>query len=180
MFINIATSARHVHLSQNDINTLFPAGLTKFKGLGQPGQYAANEKVDVVGPENVIRNVRVLGPARGESQLEVSFSDTRTLGLTDPQLRQSGKLDGLPTVKITSAYGSIRVKYMLADTHVHMSTRDAGARFADGQRAILSITGAKNGSLSVVVRVSHDSVTEAHIDTDESNAFMNPKKGVLA
>ena len=177
MKISVATSARHVHLSQNDINTLFPAGLTVFKNLAQPGQYAANEKVDVVGPKGTIKSVRVLGPARKESQLELSNSDLRTLGLTVNGRKQSGELDGLPTVTVANGWAETRVKYMAAKAHVHMNPADAGSYWTDGQRGALYVNG---GTIEVIIRINEAFVTEAHIDTDESNAFLNPTYGVIA
>ena len=176
MKISVATSARHIHLSQNDINTLFPAGLTVFKSLAQPGQYAANEKVDVIGPKGTIKNVRVLGPARKESQLELSVSDMRNLGLTPTVRSQSGELVGLPTVTVVAGFRETRVKYMAAKAHVHMNPADAGTYWADGQRGVLYVTG---GSIDVIVRINEAFVTEAHIDADESNAFLNPTYGVV-
>jgi len=137
-------------LTQGD-DTLFPAGLTVFKNLGQPGQYAANEKVDVVGPKGTIENVRVLGPARGESQLELSNSDLRVLGLKADGRKQSGDLKGLPTVHVANGWSGTRVKYMVAQAHVHMNPADAGTYWTDGQKGTLYVNG---GAIDVIVRIN--------------------------
>ena len=127
MKLPIALSNKHVHLSQADVDALFGEGyqLTPFKPLSQPGQYACEEKVTVVGPKGQ-QTMRVLGPVRPESQVEVSLADARGLGLSVP-VRQSGDIDGTPAFKLVGPNGEVECEkgIIVASRHIHMSLEDA-------------------------------------------------------
>lgn len=171
----IGLSNRHIHLSQEDIDVLFGSGyeLTKAKDLAQPGQYASNEKVDVQGDRGTIKGIRVLGPARDKSQVEVSLGDARTLGV-DTVLRDSGDLKDTPGVKLIGPKGEVDLEdgVIIASRHIHMSVED-GERFnikdqdkvrvrVDGPRALIFE--------NVLVRVSENFRLEMHVDVEEGNA----------
>jgi putative phosphotransacetylase len=171
----VNVSARHIHLSAAHVTTLFGPGhqLTRFKPLMQPGQFAAKETVRVVGPKGSFPKVRVLGPARGETQLEVSLTDARHLGMAIP-IRVSGSITGTPGVTLEGPYGKVTIPQgvIVAARHIHLGTADA-ARFgvAPGQRVRIRTTGARALTFDdVLVRVSESFVPEMHIDTDEGNA----------
>ncbi len=127
-FVPVAISGRHVHLSYNDIEALFGQGyqLTKFKDLSQPGQYAAKEQVTVVGPKGVIERVRVLGPARNATQVEISRTDAFRLGVKPP-VRDSGAIDDTPGITLAGPGGFIYLKQggLLAARHIYLAPRDA-------------------------------------------------------
>lgn len=174
--VPVGISARHVHLSREAIDVLFGRGyqLTVFKSLSQPGQYAANETVGVCGPKGTFKKVRVLGPARPQSQIEISQSDTRTLGIAPP-VRESGDLDGTPGVTLTGPAGEIVLQngLIIAKRHIHMNTSDA-AWFGvkDKDLVMVKVDGEKGGIFTdVVVRVNDSYSLDMHIDTDEANAF---------
>ncbi|MCG7585249.1 phosphate propanoyltransferase [Photobacterium sp. OFAV2-7] len=173
--IPTGVSNRHVHLSQQDIEALFGPGyqLTPIKELKQPGQFAAKECVTIVGPKGSIQRVRVLGPARPQTQLEVSKADCYTLGIKAP-VRESGDLTGSADALLVGAAGYCHLdsKVICAQRHIHMSTQDA-ARFQveNGQRVKVRAGGGCGVVFEqVVVRVSPSYALEFHIDTDEANA----------
>ncbi|UXI00209.1 phosphate propanoyltransferase [Photobacterium sp. TY1-4] len=173
--IPTGVSNRHVHLSQPDIEALFGEGyqLTPIKALKQPGQFAAKECVTIVGPKGSIQRVRVLGPARAETQLEVSKADCYTLGIKAP-VRESGDLTGSADALLvgTAGYCHLDSKVICAQRHIHMSPQDA-ARFQveNGQRVKVRAGGGCGVVFEqVVVRVSPAYALEFHIDTDEANA----------
>ena len=134
--ILVETSARHVHLSQQDIETLFGAGhsLTAKKPLSQPGQFACEERVDIIGPKKEIKNVIILGPARPATQVEVSLTDARTLGISAP-VRESGDIAGTPGCKVVGPNGSVDISegVIVAKRHVHITPEDA-AKFGVSDR----------------------------------------------
>ena len=180
MQIRIETSSRHIHLCQDDIDILFPAGLTKLKDLSQPGQYACNERVTVITAGGSL-TCRVLGPARSASQLEVSVSDTRTLGIP-AIVRQSGNLTDLKTVTVRGVgHKTVQVAVMVPKAHIHMSVEDARAEgFIDGEEAVLQTnSNGRRGMLPAIVRISPSFITSAHIDTDEANALGNTTVGIV-
>ncbi|MBO5754442.1 MAG: phosphate propanoyltransferase [Clostridia bacterium] len=171
----VETSARHVHLSQKDIDTLFGAGyqLTNKKDLSQPGQFACEEKVEVIGPKGSLK-MSILGPARPASQVEISFSDARALGLVPP-VRESGDTAATPgcTIKVGDNVVTLDEGVIVAKRHIHMTTADAAAMgLVDKQ--IVSVKVPSDGREvifgDVVVRVSDKYALAMHIDTDESNA----------
>lgn len=176
--VPVGVSNRHVHLSRQDLNALFGNGyqLTPIKDL-QPGQYAAQETVTLAGPKGIIENVRILGPVRPASQIELSRSDCFKLGIKAP-LRDSGELEGTPGCVLIGPKGAINLAQgvMIAVRHIHMHTRDAQEfGLNDGDRIQVRVEGERAMELdNVLVRVSDNFALEMHIDTDEANAaFLN-------
>ena len=173
--ILVETSARHVHLSQADLETLFGAGatLTHKKDLSQPGQFACEERVKIVGPKKEIANVIILGPVRPATQVEVSYTDARTLGVDAP-LRESGDLDGTPGIKLVGPCGEVETVngVIVAKRHIHMTPEDAANYGVEnGQVVSVKVESGRTALLGdVVVRVSPKFALAMHIDTDESNA----------
>ena len=172
----VETSARHVHLTQEHIEILFGAGhtLTHKKDLSQPGQFACEERVTVVGPKKSIANVIVLGPARPASQVEVSLSDARTLGIDAP-VRESGDIAGSGACKLVGPAGEVELAegVIAAKRHIHLTPADAEAfGVADKEIVGVKITSADRSLTfgDVVVRVNPNFAAAMHIDTDESNA----------
>ena len=174
--IPVGISNRHVHLSREDLSDLFGAGyeLTKMKDLSQPGQYACKETVTICGPKGAIEKVRILGPVRPRTQVEILSGDSFKLGIKAPA-RLSGDLDKTPGITIIGPRGSVQTKegLMAAQRHIHMLPQDA-ARFGvhDGQNVSLEIDGTRGGILrNTIVRVTGQSGLECHIDTEEANAL---------
>ena len=174
--ILVETSARHVHLTEEHIAALFGAGhaLTHKKDLSQPGQFACEERVTVVGPKGSIAKVIVLGPARPASQVEVSLSDARALGVTAP-VRESGDVAGSGACKLVGPAGEVDLAegVIAAKRHIHITPADAEA-FGVSDKEIVSVKiDSADRSLvfgDVVVRVSPKFAAAMHIDTDEANA----------
>ncbi len=173
----VGVSNRHLHLSQADLETLFGTGhqLTPLKELGQPGQYAADEVVTIVGPKGSIDKVRVLGPVRSRTQVEVSMTDAYRLGIKPP-VRESGDLAGSAPLTIVGPAGQVEIQdgAILAWRHIHMHTSDAEAfGLKDKDMVSVRIDGDRALVLeNVIVRVRDDFALEMHIDTDEANAAM--------
>jgi putative phosphotransacetylase len=171
----IALSNRHAHLSQNDVELLFGKGyeLTVMKDLSQPGQFACKEKVDLVGPKNTIKGVRVLGPARKESQVEVSLADGFTLGLAVP-VRDSGDLEGSPGVKLVGPVGEVVMEkgVIAAARHIHMSLEDAKDFGVEDKQIVKVKTSGQRGLVfeNVLVRAHKSYALEMHVDLEEGNA----------
>lgn len=171
----VETSARHVHVTQEDLETLFGAGyqLTVKKMLSQPGQFASNEKVTIVGTKGQM-TASILGPVRKASQVEVSLTDARSIGVTAP-IRESGDIAGSGACKLVGPCGEVELKegVIAAKRHIHMTPADAEA-FGVKDKDEVSVKVETNGrSLTfgdVVVRVSDKFALAMHIDTDESNA----------
>ncbi|MDD3367481.1 MAG: phosphate propanoyltransferase [Lachnospiraceae bacterium] len=170
-------SVRHIHLTRDDVNRLFGRNyqLTPKKPLSQPGQFACEETLEVIGPRGNIRKVRILGPEREKSQVEVSYTDARTLGLQVP-VRSSGDVSGTPGVVLRGPLGDITISegVIIADRHIHMQPSDA-ERFGvqNGDRVRVQVGGAKPGIMEgVVIRVSDNYRLDFHIDTDDGNAFL--------
>ena len=173
IFIEMEASGRHVHLTQDQIMTLFGHELTPAKPLSQPGQFAARERVTVVGPKGELKNVAVLGPARKEGQVELSLTDARALGLSVP-VRQSGDVKDSPGVNLFGPAGQLRLERgaIAAQRHIHLTPADA-ARFGvkDKQTVKLQTFTARPLMFEdVVVRVSPDFAPRVHLDYDEANA----------
>ncbi|AZU62780.1 phosphate propanoyltransferase [Neobacillus mesonae] len=184
--IPIAVSARHCHLSQSDLEALFGEGyeLTKKADLSQPGQFAANETITIVGPRGSIEKVRILGPARNMTQVEVSQTDSIKLG-SKPPLRESGDIKGSAPITLVGPNGSLYKKegLIIAQAHIHMNPDDA-ARFdvKNGEYVKVEVGGIRPATLGkVLIRVSPRYKLEMHVDTDEANAgFITGKtKGKL-
>ena len=173
--VPVGLSNRHIHLNQKDIDILFGKGheLKRFKDLGQPGQYACEEKVDLIGPKGMLKGVRVLGPARPETQIEISLTDARTLGVSAP-VKDSGDLDGSPGVKIAGPKGEVDLDkgVIVAARHIHMHTSDAEKAGLKDKEEVRVIVGGKRGVVfnNVLVRVSEKYALEMHVDLDEGNA----------
>ncbi|MBQ8603807.1 MAG: phosphate propanoyltransferase [Oscillospiraceae bacterium] len=181
----VETSARHIHLTQEHVDILFGAGhqLTHKKDLSQPGQYACEERVTVVGPKKELKNVSILGPTRKESQVELSATDARSIGLNAP-VRESGVLEGSAPCKLVGPAGEVELEYgvIVAKRHIHITPEDAAA-FGVSDKEIVKVKVDSDGrSLifdDVVVRVSPSYATAMHIDTDESNACGGAKWGEI-
>ena len=173
----VETSARHVHITEEQIEILFGAGakLTHKKDLSQPGQYACEERVTIVGPKKPIANVIILGPARGKAQVEVSFTDARTLGIEAP-VRESGDVAGTPGCKLVGPCGEIELSegVIIAKRHVHLDPATA-EKFGLSDKQIVSLKidnglGRSTVYGDLVVRVNENFAPALHLDTDESNA----------
>lgn len=170
--INVGISARHVHLTNEHIKILFGHELTVYKDLTQPGQYAANEKVDVVGPKNTIKGVRILGPARKASQVEVSKTDAFFLGI-EPTLKASGDIEGTPGIKLIGPNGEITLDkgVIVAVRHIHMHPTDAQKFGIVDKEVVWVVSNSKRKTLigDVIVRVDPTFALDFHVDTDEAN-----------
>jgi putative phosphotransacetylase len=172
----VEVSARHVHVTPADLEILFGKGhqLTIKKLLSQPGQYAAEEKVTVVGPKKELVGVSILGPTRKDTQIEISLTDARMIGAIPP-IRESGDVKGSAPCKIIGPMGEIAVKegLIIAKRHVHL-TPESAIRFGLKDRDIVSVKiGTPDRGLifdDVVIRVRADFADAMHIDTDEGNA----------
>jgi len=173
----VNASARHMHLSQPDFEKLFGAGakLTSMRALYQEGQFAAEQTVTLVGPRRrLISNLRILGPLRNLSQVELAFTDAITLGIDDIPIRLSGDIQGTPGGYVMGPAGMLEMKegIIRAAMHVHMSPADAeyyGVKTGDIMR--LRVGGAAAMTFDkVLVRVDPKFRLEAHMDTDEANA----------
>ena len=176
----VETSARHVHVSREDLDILFGEGyeLTNKKELSQPGQYVTNERVAVVGPKSQFPSVSILGPVRPATQVEISATDARAIGVVAP-IRESGDTAESGSCKIVGPKGEVELKdgVIVAKRHIHMTTADA-AEFGltDKQVVSVKIDSAERSLVfgDVVVRVNDAFALAMHIDTDESNAVLAP------
>ena len=174
--VPVGVSNRHIHLCHEDVQTLFGQGytLTPLKDLSQPGQYACKETLTIIGPSlRPIEGVRVLGPERSRSQVEISCTDSYTLKVKPP-VRESGKLDGSAPITIVGPKGVVTLKEgcIIANRHIHMSPAD-GERFGlrDGDTVTVDAQGTRRTRFyDVQVRVHKDFRLEMHIDTDDANA----------
>ena len=182
--IPVGISNRHIHLSQADLDALFGAGyeLTKMKDLSQPGQYACKETVTVVGPKGAIEKVRILGPVRKATQIEVIAGDSFKLGVAG-DVRMSGDLAGTHGVTLVRPKGSVQTKegLIVAQRHIHMTLADA-ARLGvkDGDIVDIKVTGSRGGIFSnVAIRANDSSALECHIDTEEANAMGLTSKSTI-
>lgn len=174
--IPVGVSNRHLHLSQADQDAIFGEGyqMTPIKDLSQPGQFACKETVTIVGPKGAIEKVRVLGPVRNKTQVEILTGDGFKLGVSAPA-RQSGDLTGTPGVTIVGPKGSVQIQegLIVAQRHIHMTPADAAKHGVyDGQIVSIEVEGPKGGTYAnVVVRANDKSATECHVDTEEANAM---------
>ncbi len=173
--IPVGVSVRHVHLSREHCDALFGPGyeLTMRRPVTQPGQFVTRETVDLVGPKHEIRHVAIINPLRARTQVEIAATDARVLGV-DPPLRESGKLDGTPGLRLRGPRGEVEIDsgVILAHRHVHMHPDDAH-RFgvADGDAIRVRVEGDREVIFGdVVVRVSDRFALDLHLDTDEANA----------
>lgn len=174
--IPVGVSNRHLHLSQADLDTLFGAGcqLTPIKDLSQPGQFACKETVTICGPKGAIEKVRVLGPVRSKTQVEILTGDGFKLGVSAPA-RLSGDLAGTPGITIVGPKGSVQTAegLIVAQRHIHMTPQDAALYGVhDGQIVDIEIEGPRGGTYAnVAVRANDASALECHVDTEEANAM---------
>ena len=175
--IPVGVSNRHIHLSQEDLEIIFGSGysLTKLKDLSQPGQYSCKETITICGPKGAIENVRVLGPVRSKTQVELLASDCFKLGVNAP-IRSSGELCGTPGgVTLVGLAGSLRLEsgVIIAKRHIHMTTNDAERlHVRDGQIVSIEVHGARGGVLhDTIIRASDASSLECHLDREEASAL---------
>ena len=173
--IPIGVSNRHVHVTQEVLEALYGKGyeLTKFKDLGQPGQFAANEKVTIRGPKGEFAGVRILGPVRSKSQVEISKTDSFRLGVKGI-VKESGQVEGTPGIELVGPKGSVKLDEgtIVALRHIHMTPLQA-EKMGVSDKDIVSVEtfGEREGILGdVLVRVSDQFALEMHIDVDEANA----------
>ncbi|WNR46725.1 phosphate propanoyltransferase [Paenibacillus roseipurpureus] len=173
--IPIGVSARHIHLSKEDLFTLFGEGyeLTNFKDLSQPGQYAAQETVAIVGPRGQFEKVRILGPIRPQTQIEVSRTDAFSLGI-HPPVRESGQIADTPGLRVIGPQGEVNLEngVIVAARHIHFHTSDA-AKWGIQDKQLLRVQLRGERPLifeDVIARVSDQFALDLHIDTDEGNA----------
>ncbi|MDR2648078.1 MAG: phosphate propanoyltransferase [Oscillospiraceae bacterium] len=172
----LETSARHLHVTQEHLRALFgeDATLTPKKDLSQPGQFACEERVAVVGPKGSFASVSILGPVRSATQVELSLTDARSIGLRIP-VRESGDIAGSPGCKLVGPRGEVTIEtgVIAAKRHIHATPEDAAA-YGLRDKQIVSIKYDGDGRSivfgDVVVRVNPGYALAAHIDTDESNA----------
>ena len=173
--VKVGLSNKHVHLQQDHLDILFGEGheLTPTKPLVQPGQFASEEKVDIVGPKTTLKGIRVLGPVRPETQIELAMTDARTLGIKAP-VRESGHLEGTPGCKLIGPCGEVELDHgvMIAQRHVHLNPEQAiEAGVKDHDVVCLKIDGERGLIFdNVVVRAGEKHEREVHLDTDEGNA----------
>lgn len=171
--VTLNISARHVHLTKEAIEILFGHELHVRNMLNQVGQYASEETVTIRNGENKIENVRIIGPARSYNQVEISAYDARKLGIIPP-VKKSGKLAGAAKITIETNLGEITGNFaIIAERHVHFSKSDAKKyNVKDEEILKLEIGGIKPGIIDVYAKVSEDGFYEAHLDTDDANAFL--------
>lgn len=174
--VPVGISNRHIHLSQKDLDALFGAGyqLTPMKDLSQPGQFACKETVTICGPKGAIEKVRVLGPVRKETQIEIVAGDCFKLGVKAPA-KLSGDLAGTPGITVVGPRGSVQTAQglIVAQRHIHMAPADAQAYgVQDGQIVKIRVGGLRGGIYdNVAIRVTTSSKLECHLDTEEANAM---------
>lgn len=174
--VPVGISNRHIHLSQADLDQLFGAGhqLTPMKELSQPGQFACKETVTICGPKGAIEKVRVLGPVRKETQIEIVAGDCFKLGVKAPA-KLSGDLAGTPGITVVGPRGSVQTAQglIVAQRHIHMAPADAQAYgVQDGQIVKIRVGGLRGGIYdNVAIRVTTSSKLECHLDTEEANAM---------
>ena len=173
----VETSARHVHVTKETLETLFGAGytLTKKKDLSQPGQFSCEERVQVIGPKGSFPAVSILGPERSADQVELSATDARSLGIDAP-IRESGDIKGSGACKLVGPAGEVELSegVIVAKRHIHMTPADAERFGVENGQIVSVLLDSGNGRKTIfgdtVIRVSDSYALAMHIDTDESNA----------
>ena len=173
IFVPLEASGRHVHVTKEQAKVLFGHSLTPKRPLSQPGQYLSNERVMIMGPKGKLENVAVLGPERKEAQVEISLTDGRVLGIAPP-IRPSGKVEESPGCILVGPKGQVGLQQgvVAAQRHIHMTPEDAERmKVKDKQMVKLQVYSARPLIFEdVLVRVSPDYATFAHLDYDEANA----------
>ena len=177
--VPVEVSARHVHLSQEQVEILFGEGhqLTPDKMLSQPGQYLSKERVTIVGPKKKMERVGVLGPARKHGQVELSLTDCFAIGIKTAVVRESGDISGTPGVVLESETASVTLEegVIVAKRHIHM-TPDEAKEFGVSDKQVVQVEINQNGRATiygdVIVRVHETYALAMHIDTDEANAAL--------
>lgn len=174
--IPVGISNRHIHLKQEDIEVLFGKGyeLSKLKDLSQKGQYASKETLTICGPKSIIEKVRVLGPARKETQVEVSMGDAMKLGVK-AQVRMSGDINGTSGITLVGPKGTVILNQglIVSQRHIHMNEEDA-KRFdvKNGEMVSIVVEGARGGKYdNTCVRIDSSFTLECHLDTEEANSM---------
>ncbi len=174
----VETSARHAHVTAETLEILFGKGatLTPKKDLSQPGQFACEERISVVGPKNTLNGVSILGPVRPADQVEISATDARSIGIAAP-IRESGDVAGTPGCKLVGPCGEVEISegVIVAKRHIHMTPADAEALgVTDKQIVWVKLETPDRSAIlgDTVVRVSDKFSLAMHIDTDESNAVI--------
>lgn len=171
MKLKVGVSNRHIHLKQEDLDILFGSELTKRNDLTQPNQFAANETLTIKTDKDEIKNVRVLGPVRNYTQIEISKTDAYKLGL-NPPVRSSGDLEGSEVVTLIGPNGSIKTNgCIIADRHIHITNTDK-EKYNLSDKVKVKIDGEKKGVIEVNVKTSSEAYFELHLDTDDANAFL--------
>lgn len=174
--VKVGISNKHLHLSQEHLEILFGKGatLTVKKELGQPGQFAAEECVEIIGPKRSLGSVRVLGPVRKETQVELALTDARGIGIKAP-IRESGKLEGTPGCKLVGPCGEVELDHgvIAAMRHIHLSAAQAAeAGVQDKEIVMVKVADTERPLVfdNVLIRSGEGHDAEAHFDTDEGNA----------
>lgn len=177
LMVPVGVSNRHVHLTQEHVEILFGAGhqLTRIKDLTQPGEFAAEERVTLVGPKGAIEGVRVLGPTRKQTQVEISVTDSFKLGVR-PQVRDSGNLAGTPGVELVGPKGSVTLPegVIIAARHIHVPQVEAEKYGLENGQKVRVEVGGERGIIfqNVLLRVSPKYALEFHVDMDEANCAL--------
>ena len=173
--VPVNMSNKHLHLTQAHVEALFGAGhqLCKMKDLSQPGQFACDEKVDIVGPKGTLKGVRVLGPARPDTQVEISIFDARTIGV-DPVAKLSGDIEGTPACTIVGPAGKVELEKgtIVALRHIHMNPTEA-AEYGLKDKDVVKVKVGTDRAVTfenVIIRVNKDFILDMHIDIEEGNA----------
>ena len=180
MNIPVGISARHLHLTKEDFCKIFDSeNLTKYKDINQPGLYAANETVTIKGPKGMIESVRILGPFRSYSQVEISKTDSYNLGV-NPPIRKSGHLQDAQTISVIGPKGSVEVPVIIANRHVHISIDEANSLgIKDDDILSVKINSEKPGVILAYFKVSEQAYKELHLDLDDANAFMLKQNDIV-
>ncbi len=181
----VETSARHVHVNEQDLEILFGKGfeLGRKKDLSQPGQFASTEKVTLVGPKRSLEGVSILGPTRNATQVEISLTDARSIGVDAP-VRESGDVEGSAPIKVVGPAGEVDLAQgcVVAMRHVHLDPITAEKYGIENGQNIRVKCGANGRNLifdDVVARVSDKYAAAMHLDTDEANAAGSPDVGEI-
>ncbi len=171
--INARISNRHVHLTKEIFDKLFDGELTIKTKLNQVGEFAANETLTIRVGNKKIENVRVVGPLRKYTQIEISKRDARALGV-NPPVRRSGNIENTPKVILETTKGSVEIDgLIIANRHVHMTPDEAKELGVEDKQIIkIKIYGEKSGIVDAEVKVSDNGYLELHVDTDDANAFL--------